>query len=101
MWGLSNISEYKSLSSFFVQFLTENFFQKLQKQFFFLQTNLISFSKTSTMFYENKTWASRILESISPFPFYSFSLYRKLFQNKLWNSFSNDASVNKTINHVL
>src|SRR3954468_13173137 len=64
MWGLSNIREYKSLSSFFTQ---KTFFQITSKQFFIQQIFQIFF-KPSTMFYENKTGASRILESISPFP---------------------------------
>src|SRR4051812_19513511 len=81
MWGLSNIREYKSLSSFFVQFfLTENIFHITSKQLFFnKQINLIFFSKSSTMFYENKTWGlSNIREYKSLSLLYSFSLYRKL-----------------------
>src|SRR4051812_43809248 len=94
MWGLSNIREYKSLSSFFVQFLTENF---LFQNSFFIQTNLTSFSKSFTMFYENKTRASRILESISPFSFsfIQFFFVQKILSKQTFkNSFSNDASVN-------
>src|SRR3954468_12083394 len=103
MWGLSNIREYKSLSSFFVQFC---FNRKLFPNNFknsFLTNKSHIFFKPSTMFYENKTWASRILESVSPFSLlYSFSLNRKLLSKQTFkNSFSNDASVNKTINHVL
>src|SRR3954468_19312358 len=89
MWGLSNIREYKSLSSFFVQFC---FNRKLFPNNFktvFLTNKSHIFFKPSTMFYENKTWASRILESISPFSLssYSFSLYRKLLSKQTFKQF--------------
>src|SRR4051812_32277510 len=91
MWGLSNIREYKSLSSFFVQFLIENFFQFASKQFFLTNKSFNSFSKPSTMFYENKTWGlSNIREYKSLSLFYNFSLYRKLFQNTFQTVFSNN-----------
>src|SRR4051812_34364741 len=91
MWGLSNIREYKSLSSFFVQFfLTENFSQNFKTVFHTNKSH--SFSKSSTMFYENKTWASRILESISPFPFFLqfFFVQKTLSKQYFSNCFQND-----------